>query len=454
MTTDVTEPRTRPRRWWRWVRRLVLYPVLAILLLIVGLAVFVFSTRYTAGPAQEAPLALTGATVLVGTDLEPQDDVTVLVVDGIIDEVGPTDAVEVPVDAEVVDLSGATLLPGLIDLHVHIDTPQLEFGEDLSWTAIPGIVVDAVRHHPNERRDMLEHGVTAFRSLGHDPTMVSEMRQLVTDGELEGPRVFAAGALFTTRGGHPVVTIHDGEVVAGIEAPETPEEARAAVRPLVSGDDPFDVIKIVQERGMEGDLELDPLPRDVLDAIVEEAHAHDVPVVAHWGALEDLEDVLAAGVDGLEHLQLRGTMLDGWPDEVLQTIVERELALGPTLAVMEPSLADEQETRARIQQRLLELHEAGGQIVVSSDAPMNGVGFGSGVHDELELLVEAGLTPGDALRAATSRAAVALRSDEIGVVEPGRAADLLAVSGDPLDDISAIRDVAGVWRDGRQVVDQ
>jgi enamidase len=108
----------------------------------------------------------------------------------------------------------------------------------------------------------------------------------------------------------------------------------------------------------------------------------------------------------------------------------------------------------RLQHRVAEYHAAGGRVVVGSDAGMPGVPFGAGVHRELELLVESGLTPQQALKGATSESAKVLRSHQIGAIAPGRVADLVAVIGDPLQDIKAVRAVVMVFRDGRLVVDR
>jgi enamidase len=188
----------------------------------------------------------------------------------------------------------------------------------------------------------------------------------------------------------------------------------------------------------------------VLRAIVDEAHAHGLPVTAHWGSPDDLDDVLAAGVDGLEHTEPRG-VLDGWPEETLAVLVERDISLTPTLAVTDVVLPAR--TARVLRQRAGEFHAAGGRVVAGSDAGMPGVPFGGGLHRELRLLVEGGLTPREALKAATSKAAGVLGSDDIGVIEPGRAADLLVVDGDPLQRIQAVDAVVLVLRDGRIVVD-
>jgi enamidase len=189
----------------------------------------------------------------------------------------------------------------------------------------------------------------------------------------------------------------------------------------------------------------------VLQAIVDEAHRHDLPVVAHWGTLDDLQELLAVGVDGLEHLEARG-VLDGWPEQALQELVSADVPLDPTLAVTEAAIPAENHRLLR--ERLREYVAAGGAVVSGSDAGMPGVPFGGGLHRELELLVDSGLTPTEALRAATSDAARALRVGDVGSIEPGRAADLLVVDGNPHEDITAVRNVVSVLRDGRFVVDR
>lgn len=419
-------------------------------LVIIGLAFVAWYelTSYSAGDAQTEPVLLTGATVLAGPGLDPLESTSVLVEDGLIVAVGAEADAAAGLEAERVDLAGMTLMPGLIDLHVHLGTAR-QRGDDFGLTSYPQIIANAMRYEPQARRSLLESGVTSVRSLGNEVPWVLELRDKVETGELAGPRIFAAGPVFTTRGGHPVATLHGGTVQEGsVRVPATPEEAADEVRALVNQG--VDLVKVIQERG-GGRMDLDPIPTDVLEAIVDEAHRNDLPVTAHWGTLDDLSEVLTAGVDGLEHLESRD-LIEGWPDHVLADLVDRQIPVTTTLVVAEVSLPEEVMTR--LSRRVGEFHDAGGRVVAGSDSGMPGVPFGEGLHRELALLVDVGMTPQQALRAATSDAANVLGSDLVGVIEPGRAADLIAVDGDPLNTITDAARVQLVLRNGAIVVDR
>ncbi|GAB3722318.1 amidohydrolase family protein [Nocardiopsis nanhaiensis] len=433
----------------RFLRGLLVLGGLGVLVGAGGVGHFLATMYRPREDPQRGRLALTGATVLTGEDLEPREGTTVLVEDGVIAEVAADDDVALTEGTEIVDLSGHTLIPGLIDLHVHLGFPQQEPDEELGPTDIPGVFYEMMRYAPSARRDLLEHGVTTVRGLGDDHTWIMEMRRMLRGGELEGPRLYTSGPLFTTVGGHPVVTFGVEAGSDTVRLPTTAEEARSDVRALAAGDDPVDLVKVVQERGNPEQGELDPVPPEVFEAIVSEAHEHGLSVTAHWGSEPDLAEALAAGVDGVEHLEARG-VLDGWPEDLLDELVRRGIPVTPTLAVTEVALDPDEHRQLR--ERLAELYDAGGRITAGSDAAVPGVSFGSGLHRELELLADSGMGPHAALKAATSEAARVLGTDRIGAVEVGRAADLVALTGDPLADITRVRDVTSVYRDGRRVV--
>jgi imidazolonepropionase-like amidohydrolase len=451
--------RDPPMQLSRLVKRTIkvaLYAISVIAIVAVAGVVYYFTTLYTAGPQQQGYLVLTGATVLVGEELESRSGMTVLIRDGIIIQVSQANEIDIPSEAVTLDLSGYTLIPGLIDLHVHLGAPELDVGQEFGPTGMPRLFLDFIRFYPGKRRSFFSHGVTTVRSLGDDYAWIMDARRMLRAGELEGPRLYAAGPMFTTPGGHPVVTIGVDSESDSLRLPSTPDEARRAVQELARGDNRVDLIKVIQERGSP-ERPLQPIAPEVLRAIVEEAHQHGLPVVAHWGTLQDLQDLLAAGVDGLEHLEARGG-LESWPEDVLQSLVDRKVSITPTLAVVEaatlrPRSPLPPHVMQKPKERVGEFHNAGGRVVVGSDAGMPGVLAGRGVHRELELLVASGLTPREALRAATSEAAKVLRNDRIGAILPGRAADLVVINGNPLQQIQAARNVMMVFRDGRIVVD-
>ena len=388
-------------------------------------------------------VALIGATILVGPDLEPLQNGTILIDGGRIASIGRADEVVVPNTAERLNLAGHTVLPGLIDMHVHLGAP----GTRTSLSDWPLHVLEVHRYAPLARQALLAHGVTSVRSLGDGHEWITQMRRMIADHELEGPRIFAAGPVFTTRSGHPIATHGvdpDGDVV---RLPASPEEAREMVRNLAQGEAAVDLIKVIQERGGPR-LALDPLPADILQAIVSEAHAHGLRVVAHCGTADDMRDVIAAGVDGIEHLERRAVR-EGWPADVLKALIAADISLNPTLTVTSVALPESE--HAILRGRLLEYVEQGGRIVAGSDAGMPQVAFGESLHRKLELLVASGISPLGALRAATSDAAYALGNAEIGAIETGRIADLLVVLGEPHSDILAIRNVRYVYLDGRVV---
>lgn len=429
----------------RMLIRIALIAVATVLALLAGLLVWYETTSYRPGNTTTDRVLLTGATVLTGPNLIPHDNLDVLVEHGRITAVAP--GLRDTAAAEQIDLTGMTLLPGLIDLHVHLGTDMGEGPPGL--LDMPGLLADYSRYLPDARRDFLAHGVTTVRDLGNETPFIFELRDGVDTGTLEGPRVIAAGPVFTTAGGHPVQTVHGGDAESSPAlTPDTPEQAREEVRRIAG--EGADLIKIIQERGNE-QTSLDPIPIDILHAIIDEAHHQGLKVTAHWGRPEDLREVLAAGADSLEHVEFRG-VATGLPPEVMDQLVTTGMPVAPTMVVAAESYPAE--VMDQLKSRIRELRMAGVNLVAGSDAGMPGVGFGGGLHRELANLVEIGMSPTEALQAATSRAAAALDRPGIGEVREGAVADLIAVEGQPHVEITEISQVRVVLRDGRAVVDE
>lgn len=431
--------------------RILLYTLVIAVTLITAGFIYYYATLYAAEPAQKGYLALTQATVLAGEDLVPLHKATVLIRNGVIEGVGYVDEIEIPPGAAVFDLTGYTLMPGLIDMHVHMGTPAIEAGQEQGWMMMPSLIADWIRFSPGRRRALLNHGVTSVRSLGDEYEWITDFRNQIDNGTLKGPRLFVAGPIFTAPGGHPVATFGVDPESDFVRLPASPSEARHTVRELAEGKHPVDLIKVVQDRG-GARFSLEPILPDILRAIVDEANVYDLSVTAHWGTLEDLEDVIAAGVHGLEHFEPRG-IPEGWPDGILDIIIEQDIPLTPTLTVTDAAVNVPPEIHSQLRERVGEFHTAAGRVVTGSDAPMQGVGFGEGIHRELELLVKSGFTAHEALKAATSEAAKVLKSEKVGVIKAGYAADLVATDGEPFNSIEAARGVIMVFRDGSLVVD-
>ncbi|XXY52568.1 amidohydrolase family protein [Sorangium sp. So ce269] len=370
---------------------------------------------------------------------------------------------------EVVDVSGKTVLPGLIDLHVH----------SLS-------VAGPYDHHDGELRledhtkAMLRAGVTSYLDLGSSQHVIFEQRARVDAGEVLAPQLFAAGPLLTPTGGHPCYHgSPPGDFCLFIDAPADVGEAFEALLPGAP-----DFIKIVLESG--GSPPLPRLSRASVAAIEQAAGAAGVRVIAHATEAADIEVALDAGVTRFAHVPDQ--------DRISPELARRMAAAGSvvvsTLAVMDalyraahgtltelddPALADDvpagviaalrdpsllAEIRtARYRQlvtgwrehaaaNLLTCHRAGVTIAAGSDAGNPGVFHGLALHREVALLVEAGLSPLEALAAATRTAADVLGRPDLGRLEAGALADVLVVDGDALADVRALGRVSRVYKSG------
>jgi imidazolonepropionase-like amidohydrolase len=406
----------------------------------------------------------------------------VLVRAGRIAAIGLGGTLEAPAAADVVEAAGATLLPGLVDVHGHILTST-----EAPWVLSSG--------DPEENlRSYLYCGVTTVLDPSDRSGEGPERRDRVARGELLGPRIFTAGKAVTAPGGHPVAMVRIaapwwiGWYLAPRAADQvgTVEEARAAAE--AHADAGVDVFKVVVDR-IPGDVpRLDGEP---LAAAVEAARARGLRTIAHIGSVDDAVTAAEAGVDGWIHMVYKERIPDpmiaklasyGIPmvatmvvfesyatlrDGRESTALEREVAPAERLAAyndppedsalvaaFEPFTDDLRAAREHWGDNIRRLHEAGVPILAGSDT-QPGVFAGPGLHRELALLVAAGLTPAQALRAATldaARFASGEPDPDFGRIALGKRADLLLVDGDPTRDIAAVSDIRAVVRDGVRLV--
>jgi imidazolonepropionase-like amidohydrolase/ABC-type multidrug transport system permease subunit len=417
------------------------------------------------------------------------DQGSVLIKDGKIAEIytGPApDAKSLRADA--IEAAGKTLLPGLIDVHIHLGSPGLPITDPQAYQN-PDASFD------RELAAYLFSGVTAVKSAGDQLDMVLKHRATIASGERLGAELFAVGPLFTTAGGHGTeYSQYMPESARAsfneqfVRLPKSAEEARTQVNDLKQRG--VDGIKAILEGG-GGSAIFNRLDPTILKAISDAAHAAKLPIVTHTGNAQDVADALDAGVDGIEH----GAMRDRIPEAQFTKMKAIGVTYDPTLSVMEGmqayvdgktdlldrSLVQQvvprqflaqikdslnspgtQAARKAIgaypfrldlaKQNLAAAYRAGVILVTGTDSGNPMVVHGPSVHRELQLWVEAGIPPAVALQAATYNAARLLRADQrIGLIRKGYDASLLLVDGNPLQDISATERISTVFFKGERV---
>jgi imidazolonepropionase-like amidohydrolase len=384
-------------------------------------------------PPSSGQLAIVGATILDMTGRKPIVNGTVLVVNGRIEAVGPSSRIAVPPEATVVRAAGKTVMPGLWDMHAHF--------EQVEWGPI-----------------YLAAGVTTVRDVGNELEFIAAVRDAVAAGKGIGPRMLLAG-----------IIDGPGPRGLGVTRAATPDEGRRWVGRYHDGG--FDQIKTYSS-----------ITPDVLRAITSEAHKFGMSVAGHVPDSMDALSAIDAGLDQISHAQYISDAMASEPPAVVvaalkrhRTVVDPTLALYELLArpftesidVFEPGIrkvAAELSTplngfgsppalAARGQARLnsgldvvARLHRAGVPIVAGTDQSVPG----HSLHRELELYVKAGLSPFDALAAATIVPARAMKKDaDSGTIEKGKRGDLILLDGNPLNDIRNSRRIYRVVTNGR-----
>ena len=397
-----------------------------------------------AEPEVRKPTVIKDARVFDGEKVLAR--VTVVIEDGKITALGEN--ISMPPDAEVIAGEGKTLLPGLIDAHVHVwETAQL--------------------------RQSLVFGVTAVIDM-----FTTNMRAL-KDSQKAGDERGDSGQAYFISPGNCVTAPggHGTQFGPGIPTITGPDEAQEFVDARIA--EGSDFIKIMLDDGSVYGMPRPTLSNETMAAAIRAAHLRNKLTVIHAATLQNCLDALNAGVDGLAHLYFNNASDPNFGRlaaqkkafviptfSVLQTLAGmREAAVLTEDALISPYLKSfdiqnldrsypfkGNEANYRAAERALpQLKEAGVPILAGTDAPNPGTTFGASLHRELELLVRAGLTPVEALRAATSVPAAKFSLKGRGHIGPGMIADLMLVNGDPTRDIKATRDIVSVWKDGRPV---
>lgn len=434
--------------------------------LVALLVAAIFSGTLNGGIAQSGgniATAIVGATIVDGTGRAPYVGTVVFRGDRI-EAVGEN--VTLPGDARVIDAAGKTLLPGIFDLHTH-----------LPYAAAPGVSGD----WPKNLKAYLYCGVTSVVDFGTYPETFEPMRRLIESGTVIGPRISLA-ARMTTPGGHGAEGGR-GDLFS-LEV-STAGQARAAVRSVL----PYrpDVIKVFTDGWRYGAApDMTSMNQETLSALVDEAHKHGLEVLTHTVTLDKAKIAAIAGVDVIAH----GIGNAEADESLMQLMTSKGVAYAPTLAVYEPRGRDilspllsavlEPSVRGRIrpeltaegggttsngrtsesrqlrwkylQHNVAALSKGGVLFAAGTDAGVSGTYHGWATLRELQLLVAGGLTPLQALTAATGNAARAIKvDDQRGTLAPGKLADLLLIDGSPHIDINAISRISRVFLGGREI---
>lgn len=446
--------------------------------LIAALLTLALGASAAAGTPPQQPsvtLALVGGTLIDGHGGVPLRNSVVLVAGSRIVAVGTVGKLAVPAGATVVSTEGQYVLPGLWDMHVHL--MLVGHGSYAHWdTAYPQAIADTIM--PAAARQSLRAGVTSVRDLGAPLDAILALRRKIAAGELEGPTVYASGP-FLQKTPYPGTE----RFRWGIDGPA---DARAKVRRIAEAG--VDVVKLIDH---------DQFTMDELRALVDEAHARRLPVIAHAHRPEEIRRGLAVGVDGFEHSGLQTA--PAYPDDVMAALQERSaqgargpLYWTPTIDVLThfsqrrdddeylddarwyadlPAhiAADVRQSLQRmdtlayyrfvpdrestLQRKFAQLRASGARLLIGTDAGVPGNFHGYATPEEMVTWVRRyGMDPMETIRAATFWPATAMGVlDRVGTVSVGKQADLIVVPRNPLQEIEVLRDVRTVIKAGRRV---
>jgi len=397
-----------------------------------------------------------------GTGTEPVQSAAMLIEQGRVACVGPVGTVPVPPEAAIIDAKNYCVIPGLIDVHVHIHSPGGATADYALVQLIKSQGVLALESYSHALKD-LAMGFTALRSLGSPAYVDVAVRDVIRSGSLVGPRLQAAGQGITITGGHmdKAWWVWDLPVPGRTGVADGPWEARQAARAQIKWG--ANVIKInvcVGEYGSRQKPWKQEMTYEEIAAVCKEAHRAGLRVAGHTAGGPGITDAIKAGVDSIEH----GHWLT---DEQIELMVEQGTIYVPTLLVNTRSVElgpDQRGLSRKAWDWLKRVYEekwdtlerakrAGVKIAVGTDAGFV-VEHGENAG-ELAELVKGGFSPEEALVAATKTGAECLGlEEEIGTLEPGKKADFVIVDGNPLQDIkilSAPDRILAVYMEGKLV---
>jgi imidazolonepropionase-like amidohydrolase len=413
------------------------------------------------GLAQDAIKPLNSAVIKAGRLIDVRagkvlSNRAILVEGERIKSVGETDEIlrSAPKNAAVIDLSKATVLPGLIDCHTHIllqgDITQADYDQQLLKESIPYRTIGATV----AARTALMNGFTALRDLETEGAMYADVdvKRAIQRGVIPGPRMFVSTRAFSATGMYPLLGYSwELKVPEGVQIVDGPDEIRKAVREQVKYG--ADWIKFYCDRRyfMEGGKLRSKVnfTEEEMRAMVGEAHRLDRKVAAHAIGKDGIMAALKAGADTIEHG-------DGFDEESIDLMVEKGVYWCPTIYVTAYVAEGRAAAGNAIWKEMLDLErkafglavKKGAKIAYGTDA--GGYAWTENQAKEFSYMVKYGMTPMQAIQSATIVAAELLQSEaNLGAIEPRKYADIVAVSGDPLSDIAELERVKFVMKGGQ-----
>lgn len=391
-----------------------------------------------------------------------RENMVIVILGDRIQNVGPASAVTIPSGATVIDLSHATVLPGLIDCHTHLGARADRYDEIYNFkdtpfqSAFAGVV---------NARKTLEAGFTSVRDVGSLPFLAVDLRNSINEGFIPGPRIVASGPAISITGGHgdlnnfsPQTRVtmfpeeRDFQIADGVD------QIRHVVRAQVKYG--VDVIKILATGGVLSKGDSPGAPQftfEELKAAAEEAHMAGRKIAAHAHGTQGIKNAILAGIDSIEHASLiddegirlakeHGTYL-------VMDIYNDDYILGKAVEFGLPQEnVDKEKMVGRLQRENFERAvKAGAKMAFGTDAGVYPHGDNA---RQFFYMVKYGMTPAQAIRAATSSAADLIgRAKDVGTLEPGKFADVIAVTADPLQNVRVLENVGFVMKGGVVVKD-
>ena len=436
---------------------------LFVLMIFVATIAFLPAFAQTPAPSPTPkPVYIRAGHLFDGTGDKARENMVIVVVGERIQSVSPADAVSIPAGSTVIDLSHATVLPGLIDCHTHLGARADRYDEIYNFKDTPfqsafAAVVNA--------RKTLEAGFTSVRDVGSLPFLAVDLRNSINEGLVPGPRIVASGPAISITGGHgdlnnfsPQTRVSMFPEERDFQIADGVDQIRHVVRSQVKYG--VDVIKILATGGVLSKGDSPGAPQftfEELKAAAEEAHMAGRKIAAHAHGTQGIKNAILAGIDSIEHASLiddEGIRLAKEHGVYLvMDIYNDDYILGKAIEFGLPKENVEKEKKiGKLQRENFERAVKGGaKMAFGTDAGVYPHGDNA---KQFFYMVKFGMTPAQAIRAATSSAADLIgRAKDVGTLEAGKFADVIAVTDDPLQNVRALENVGFVMKGGVVVKD-